>query len=203
MAKYGYARVSTTEQTVSGQVADLTSKGCAHVFTDTVSGATMDRPGLDGLLTILKAGDEVLVTRLDRLGRSLSELICLVAEIERIGANLRSLTESIDTATPTGRMIFHVFGALAEFERHLIRERTMKGLEAARAKGRVSGRPKAISPAMLDRAKRWMDNGTMTNVEIAGALNVSLSTWRRARAKLTQGGDDDANKTRKKGRKKQ
>src|SRR3954466_11684681 len=138
----GYARVSTNDQTLDLQQDALTKAGCEKIFTDTVSGATTERKGLDQALTKLRAGDTLTVWRLDRLGRSLPHLITTITSLEKQGIGFKSLTENIDTTTSGGKLIFHIFGALAEFERNLIRERTLAGLEAARARGRTGGKPK-------------------------------------------------------------
>jgi len=142
--RVGYARVSTLEQNLDLQVDALEKEGCEKIIRDTASGATVARPGLERLMDILRPGDVLVVWRLDRLGRTLKHLIELVAELAGAGIGFASLTESIDTSTPAGRLIFHIFGALAEFERNVIRERTMAGLAAARARGRMGGRPKAL-----------------------------------------------------------
>src|ERR1700736_1608001 len=139
----GYARVSTADQNLDLQRDALKKAGSKRVFSDQMSGARADRPGLAEALSHARQGDALVVWRLDRLGRSLPNLIEVVAELERRGVGFKSLTESIDTTTTGGKLIFHIFGALAEFERNLIRERTNAGLAAARARGRVGGRPKA------------------------------------------------------------
>jgi len=145
----GYARVSTHEQDLSLQLDDLKRAGCEKIFEDKVSGAKTDRPGLQEALEYVREGDTLLVWRLDRLGRSLIHLIETVSQLEERGIGFRSLQESIDTTSSGGRLVFQIFGALAEFERNLIRERTLAGLSAARARGRTGGRPKA-----LDATKR-------------------------------------------------
>src|ERR671938_239242 len=137
----GYARISTDEQTLHLQRDALDKAGCERTFTDTISGATAERPGLSQALTFARPGDTLVVWRLDRLGRSLRQLIETVTDLEKRGIGFRSLTESIDTTSPGGRLVFHLFGALAEFERDLIRERTRAGLTAARARGRKGGHP--------------------------------------------------------------
>src|SRR5947209_2225072 len=152
----GYARISTGEQTLDLQLDALQAAGCGKVFTDTASGAKTERPGLTDALSHLRAGDVLVVWRLDRLGRSLRDLIDRLLDLDQRGVGFKSLTESIDTTTPGGKLIFHLFGALAEFERDLIRERTNAGLAAARARGRLGGRPpvKAFrNPAALAMAK--------------------------------------------------
>src|SRR5437868_10492177 len=152
----GYARVSTGEQTLDLQLDALKGAGCERHCTDTASGATAERPGLRKALEQLRAGDTLVVWRLDRLGRSLRHLIDRLLDLDQRGIGFKSLTESIDTTTPGGKLIFHIFGALAEFERDLIRERTNAGLAAARARGRLGGRPpvKAFrNPAALAMAQ--------------------------------------------------
>src|SRR5689334_11715700 len=132
----GYSRISTTDQTLNLQLDALKQAGCGKVFTDTISGAKAERPGLGEALEYVRAGDTLVVWRLDRLGRSLKDLIATITGLHEQGIGFKSLTESIDTTTPGGKLVFHVFGALAEFERDLIRERTQAGLMAARARGR-------------------------------------------------------------------
>ena len=141
----GYARVSTTEQTLALQNDALTNAGCSRIFTDTASGATTTRPGLMQAMTFAREGDVLVVWRLDRLGRSLKHLIDTITTLNQQGIGFKSLTEQIDTTTSGGKLIFHIFGALAEFERDIIRDRTRAGLQAARARGRIGGRPKATS----------------------------------------------------------
>src|SRR5215211_3297359 len=153
----GYARVSTDEQTLNLQLDALAAAGCDRLCTDTASGAKADRPGLREALDHLRAGDTLVVWRLDRLGRSLRHLIETVTTLAQRGVGFKSLTESIDTTSPGGKLIFHIFGALAEFERDLIRERTRAGLTAARARGRKGGHPRVKSltdPKQLAVAKR-------------------------------------------------
>lgn len=136
----GYARVSTHDQNEDLQVDALTKAGCERIFTDRISGAIVDRPGLNDALDYIRPDDTLVVWRLDRLGRSLKDLIEIVGKLDSQGIGFTSLQESIDTNTSGGRLVFHIFGALAEFERNLIRERTKAGLAAARARGRVGGR---------------------------------------------------------------
>src|SRR5215470_4200690 len=137
----GYARVSTQDQTLDLQTDALTRAGCEKLFTDTTSGATSGRPGLQEALNHLRAGDTLVVWRLDRLGRTLKHLIATVSDLSDHGIGFKSLQENMDTMTSGGKLIFHIFGALAEFEREVIRERTNAGLQAARARGRFGGRP--------------------------------------------------------------
>src|ERR1700709_204273 len=140
----GYARVSTFEQILDLQRDALTAVKCDRIFTDTMSGSRSDRPGLEQALDYLREGDVLVVWRLDRLGRSLKYRIELITALNERGIGFRSLTEQIDTTTSGGKLIFHVFGALAEFERDIIRERTQAGLQAARARGRHGGRPRRL-----------------------------------------------------------
>jgi DNA invertase Pin-like site-specific DNA recombinase len=140
----GYSRVSTHEQTLNLQQDALEKAGCTKIFTDTASGAKTERKGLEQALTYVRKGDTLVVWRLDRLGRSLPHLITTLTGLEEQGIGFKSLTENIDTTTSGGKLIFHIFGALAEFERNLIRERTQAGLVAARARGKKGGRPKVL-----------------------------------------------------------
>src|SRR4051794_38726481 len=149
----GYARVSTGDQTLDLQTDALNAAGCDRVFTDILSGVKAERPGLAEAIDYVRAGDTLVVWRLDRLGRSLPHLIETVTQLETKGIGFRSLTEQIDTTTPGGKLIFHIFGSLAEFERDLIRERTHAGLASARARGRVGGRPKKLTEKQLALAK--------------------------------------------------
>ena len=143
----GYARVSTDEQSPDLQFDALNRAGCHRIFTDSASGATMSRPALDEAIRALRPGDTLVTWKLDRLGRSLSHLISIVTQLESRGIVFRSLSESIDTQTASGRLLFHVMGALAEFERALISERTRAGMAAARARGRSIGRPPKLRRA--------------------------------------------------------
>src|SRR5918911_515078 len=141
----GYARVSTDDQNLNLQRDALQQVGCEQIFTDKVTGTKATRPGLTDALSHLRNGDTLVVWRLDRLGRSLRHLIDTVTELQERGIGFKSLTESIDTTTSGGKLVFHIFGALAEFEREIIRERTKAGLTAARARGKNGGRPKALT----------------------------------------------------------
>lgn len=140
----GYARVSTDDQNLDLQMDALRLAHCEHVFEDKLSGSKAQRPGLQKALDYARSGDTIVVWRLDRLSRSLKDLIEMVSFLEERGVGLKSLHESIDTSSSSGKLIFHIFGALAEFERNLIRERTHAGLKAARARGRLGGRPQAL-----------------------------------------------------------
>lgn len=172
MALIGYARVSTAEQDTALQTDALHKAGCERVFEDTASGAKADRPGLADALAYLRDGDVLVVWRLDRLGRSLPHLIETVGKLEARGVGFRSLTESIDTTTPGGRLIFHVFGALGQFERDLIRERTKAGLTAAATRGRKGGRKPVVTADKLQRAREFIVNGLNVR-EAAARLKVS------------------------------
>ncbi len=178
MSKYklGYARVSTLDQDPALQLDALTAAGCDRIFVDKASGKLASRPALDDLLEQLRPGDTVVVWRLDRLGRSLRHLLETVADFERRGVSFISLTENIDTSTPGGRLVFHLFGALAEFERDLIQERTAAGLAAARARGRVGGRPTVWTPDKIKAAGAMQATGTHDVTSIARALGVSRAS---------------------------
>ena len=172
MALIGYARVSTAEQGTALQTDALSKAGCERVFEDTASGAKSVRPGLAAALAYLRGGDVLAVWRLDRLGRSMPHLIETIAALETRGVGFRSLTENIDTTTPGGRLIFHVFGALGQFERDLIRERTKAGLTAAAARGRKGGRKPVVTADKLQRAREHIGNGLNVR-EAATRLKVS------------------------------
>ncbi|PUA41271.1 transposon DNA-invertase [Pseudomonas protegens] len=174
----GYARVSTDDQLLDLQRDALATAGCERVFEDTASGAKAERIGLTALLATLRLrrGDTVVIWRLDRLGRSLKDLIRLVEQLDAAGVGLRSLQESIDTASIGGRLVFHLFGALAEFERNLIRERTQAGLSAARARGRKGGRKKRLDPAKQELALRLYHERQHTVAEICRMMGIGRST---------------------------
>lgn len=172
MALIGYARISTAGQDTALQTDTLRKAGCARVFEDIASGAKADRPGLDDALSYLRDGDVLAVWRLDRLGRSMQHLIETVSALESRGVGFRSLTENIDTTTPGGRLIFHIFGALGQFERDLILERTKAGLTAAAARGRKGGRKPVVTADKLQRAKEHLANGLNVR-EAAARLKVS------------------------------
>ncbi len=177
----GYARISTGEQTLALQQDALQAAGCERVFTDVSSGAKDERPGLASALSHLRAGDVLVVWRLDRLGRTLRSLIDLLNQLAQREVGFKSLTEQIDTTTSGGKLIFHVFGALAEFERDLIRERTQAGLRAARARGRQGGRPKKLATEKdVARARALYASQTMTVAEICTSLGISRATFYRA-----------------------
>jgi DNA invertase Pin-like site-specific DNA recombinase len=182
----GYARVSTHEQTLHLQQDALKKAACSKIFTDTASGAKAERIGLEEALNYVRAGDTLVVWRLDRLGRSLSHLIATMTALEERGIGFKSLTENIDTTTSGGKLIFHIFGALAEFERNLIRERTQAGLTAARARGKRGGRPKVLTGKKLSIAQDLYEKRHPI-AEICRTLKVSKATLYRA---LTTGESD-------------
>ena len=175
----GYARVSTDDQTLDLQLDAFRGAGCDQIFRDTLSGAKAERPGLREALDHLRAGDTLVVWRLDRLGRSLRHLIDTMTTLEQRGVGFRSLTEAIDTTTSGGKLIFHIFGAWAEFERDLIRERTQAGLVAARSRGRTGGRPKVKAfqdPRKLAAARRLDGEGKTSVATICATFGISKST---------------------------
>jgi len=172
----GYARVSTVDQDAALQADALGAAGCGRVFSDCASGALAERPQLERCLDHVRRGDTLVVWRLDRLGRSLRHLLQTTSGLEARGVGFRSLTESIDTTTPGGRLVFHLFGALAEFEGDLIRERTQAGLAAARARGRRGGRPLVMTASKLAVAREMYASGDHTIAEIAQTVGVGRAT---------------------------
>jgi len=174
--KIGYARVSTLEQNPDLQRDALERAGCDKVIVDQVSGTVAARPGLDKIKELLRPGDTLVVWRLDRLGRSLQDLIRWAGYLEDNGVALQSLKETIDTATSTGKLTFHLFGALAEFERNLIRERTQAGLAAARARGRLGGRPKALDADERQLAVQLYHEKKLTVAKICAMMGISKPT---------------------------
>lgn len=178
----GYARVSTHEQTLALQQDALKQAGCARVFTDTISGArwtAQERVGLTAALEFMRPGDTLVVWKLDRLGRSLKHLIETVTAVQTRGIGFQSLTEQIDTTSSGGKLIFHVFGALAEFERDLIQERTQAGLQAARARGRHGGRPPALDEKQLKLLHTLYTDQSNSVADILQILHISKSTLYR------------------------
>lgn len=172
----GYARVSTDDQKLHLQRDALEKIGCEKIFDDQMSGSKSDRPGLKEALNFARAGDTLVVWRLDRLSRSLKDLIDMVAKLDEMDVGLKSLTESIDTTSNSGKLIFHIFGALAEFERNLIRERTNAGLAAARARGRKGGRPKALSEDKRELAVRLYKEKKHTIDQICEMMSITKPT---------------------------
>lgn len=172
----GYARVSTQDQKPQLQIDALKGAGCERIFDEKASGAQSERPMLKEALAFLREGDTLVVWKLDRLARSLRQLIDTIETLEARRIGLRSLTENIDTTTSGGRLVFHIFGALAEFERSIIRERTVAGLASARARGRLGGRPRAMTPEDVAIAKTLLANREISVKEIARRQGVSVST---------------------------
>ena len=192
MTSIGYARVSTQDQDPALQLDALRAAGCAKTFEDRASGARTDRPGLRQALDYARDGDVLVVWKLDRLGRSLPHLLETVAGLERRGVGFRSLTEAIDTTTPGGRLVFHLFGALGEFERDLIRERTRAGLAAAAARGRKGGRKAVVTAEKLARARTIIAKG-LTVREAAMRVKVGKTALYEAlRAASARAGDAPA-----------
>ncbi|WP_244439940.1 recombinase family protein [Nitratireductor aquibiodomus] len=180
--KIGYARVSTDEQNLSLQLHALEKVPCDIILTDKASGADASRKGLRRALRRIKAGDILVVWKLDRLGRSLMDLVKIVEHLNQKRAGLRILTgqgSMIDTTHSEGRLMFSLFAALAEFERELIRERTIAGMKAARRRGVHIGRPRKLSPAQLHTARRWIERRAKTYKQAADSLDVSVTTLRR------------------------
>jgi len=172
----GYARVSTQDQHLDLQEDALREAGCTKIIVDRVSGTVPERPGLAKLKKILRADDTLVVWRLDRLGRSLKDLIAWVAWLEQEGIGLRSLHEALDTTTPSGKLTFHIFGALAEFERQLIQERTQAGLRVARARGRFGGRPKALQADKRQLAVQLYQEKKVAVKQICELMGISKPT---------------------------
>jgi DNA invertase Pin-like site-specific DNA recombinase len=179
MMLVGYARVSTQEQDLALQLDALQTAGCSRVFEEKASGAQRERPALKAALAYMRQGDTLVVWKLDRLARSLKQLIETVEEFATRDVGLRSLTEAIDTTTAGGKLVFHIFAALAEFERGVIRERTLAGLQAARARGRKGGRPPALKAKDLAAAKAMLKDPEITVLEVARRLGVAASTLYR------------------------
>jgi|SRR5699024_2430349 len=186
---YGYARVSTTEQSPDAQVDALRAAGAARVYTDYGSGASMRRPELQHLLGEVDAGDVLAVWRIDRLGRSAADLVRTVTELGEQGIEFRSLTEGIDTTTAGGEMVFTIFAAVAQMERRLIQERTHAGLAAARARGRVGGRPRALTDEQAQESRRMRGEGRSLS-QIARIFGVSRTTVRRYLTDPMKEGDE-------------
>jgi DNA invertase Pin-like site-specific DNA recombinase len=172
----GYARVSTDDQNLDLQRDALAQAGCLRVYEDKDSAAKAERPGLLLTLEVLREGDTLVIWRLDRLGRSLKDLMALVEKLDGRGVGLRSLQEGIDTGSSGGKLLFHLFGALAEFERNLLRERTRAGLSAARARGRLGGRPKALDPAKRELAVKLYNDRQHSIAEICQIMGISKPT---------------------------
>jgi len=176
----GYARVSTQDQNPQLQLDALNGTGCEQVFHETATGTLRERPELTACLRSLRKGDTLVVWKLDRLARSLKDLVEIIHDLNQRGVGFRSLTEAIDTTSSGGRLVFHIFGALAEFEHTLIRERTIAGLAAARARGRKGGRKPALSPADVRKAAAMLGDADITKAEIARHFGVSRVTLNAA-----------------------
>ncbi len=172
----GYARISTADQTLDLQLDALTKAGCEKIYKDTASGSKTEREGLGQALEHLRTGDTLVVWRLDRLGRTLKQLIELINDFNARPIVFKSLQENIDTTTSGGKLVFHIFGALAEFERDIIRERTNAGLQAARARGRLGGRPKALNPKQIALATSLYESQEHSIQDICTILGVSRGT---------------------------
>ena len=175
----GYARVSTSDQTLNLQQDALEKIGCTKIFTDVISGSTTERQGLDEALAFVREGDTLVVWRLDRLGRSLKHLIETITNLNNRKIGFKSIQENIDTTTSGGKLIFHIFGALAEFERDIILERTNAGLQAARARGRLGGRPKALTDKKRSMAQALYSEKSNSIADIYKTLNISRATLYR------------------------
>jgi DNA invertase Pin-like site-specific DNA recombinase len=176
----GYARCSNDDQNLDLQLDALRAAGCEFVFEEYASGARQDRPQLAEMLKYIRKGDQVVVWKLDRLGRTMRQLVTLVADFRERGIDFRSLTDGIDTSTPVGRFTFHILGALAEMERDLIRERTLAGLKSARARGRNGGRKPKLTPKQIEQAKRWLADPAASVEEVARRYGVNRATIYRA-----------------------
>src|SRR5919199_242133 len=175
----GYARVSTQDQTLHLQQDALEQAGCTKIFTDTASGSQADRVGLQEAMQYVRPGDTLVVWRLDRLGRSLTHLITTISALQERQIGFRSITENIDTTTSGGKLIFHIFGALAEFERDIIRERTKAGLLAARVRGRRGGRPETLRGNKVAMAQALYNDKHYSIAEICKTLTISRATLYR------------------------
>ncbi len=179
----GYARVSTQEQNPEFQVDALESAGCEQIFQEKFTGTQRERPELSQCLRTLRKGDTLVVWKLDRLARSLKDLVEIVQDLNDREVGFKSLTESIDTTSPGGRLVFHIFGALSEFEHSLIKERTHAGLEAARARGRKGGRPPLLSEKDSRKAEAMLADPEITKTEVAAHFGVSRPTLNAALAR--------------------
>jgi DNA invertase Pin-like site-specific DNA recombinase len=188
-ALIGYARVSTRDQLLDRQVKALEAAGCIRIFADKKSGKNAEREELRKALDYLRPGDTLVVSSLDRLGRSLQDLIAIVSGLRKGGTEFRSLKEAIDTTTPGGRLVFHVFAALAEFIRELIVEGTLEGLDAARARGQRLGRPPAMTPEQVGYARALLTQPDASIASIARLLGVSRSTLYKYVPDLKEGSD--------------
>jgi DNA invertase Pin-like site-specific DNA recombinase len=182
----GYARISTYDQSLSPQKDALQKAGCEKIFTDAVSGTKAERKGLQEAFSHLREGDTLVVWRLDRLGRSLRHLIDTITALAERGVGFKSLQENIDTTTSGGKLVFHIFGALAEFEREIIKERTQAGLASARSRGKVGGRPKALTAKEVQMLRNMASDKSLTVSDICNTLGIGRTTFYRY-VKATQG----------------
>lgn len=178
MMQVGYARVSTKDQDLSLQYEALNTLGCDKIYEDKISGTKASRKGLNLALEVLREGDSLVVWKLDRLGRSVKDLVTMVGELEHRGIHFKSLTDNIDTSTPAGRFFFHVMASLAQMERELMVERTRAGLEAARKRGRVGGRKRSMTDSKIKSARRLLADGIPPK-DVAHDLGVSVPTLYR------------------------
>jgi len=174
----GYARVSTSDQNLNLQKDALLKIGCEKIYEDEISGTIKSRPGLDKTLEMLRTGDTLVVWKLDRLGRSVKNLISLISDLNSKDIHFKSITDSIDTSTPSGRFFFHVMASLSEMERELIVERTKAGLEAAKKLGRVGGRKRKMTPSKVSSAKKLLASGVVPK-DVAQNLGISIATLYR------------------------
>lgn len=180
----GYARVSTQDQSLDAQLDSLRDAKCEQIFEEKVTGKKKDRPELNLCLRTLRAGDVLVVWKLDRLARSLKDLVEIISQLEERSVGFKSLTEAIDTTSAGGKLIFHIFGALAEFEHSLIRERTIAGLSAARARGRKGGRKPALSHQDVKKAAAMLRDPLITKTEVAQHFKVSRLTLNKSLARF-------------------
>lgn len=188
--RIGYVRISTDDQNLDVQRDALLWSGCSTIYEETRSGKSTDRPELEQCRKALRGGDTLVVWRLDRLGRSLPDLVRIVAELERRGIGFESLSEKIETDSAAGKLVFHVFAALAEFERNLIRERTHAGLAAARARGRAGGRKPKLDADQVREIKRLMTDPSISVSQIAARYKVSRTTIYKVAPAQTQNNQD-------------
>jgi len=194
----GYARVSKMDdQTTAAQIDKLKEAGCEKIFEETASGGRWDRPELQRILDHLRNGDTLVVWKLDRLSRSLKDLLAILEKIEKVGAGFRSLTEAIDTTTPSGRAMMQMIGSFAEFERAMVRERTSAGLQAARRQGRIGGRKPKITPTQKQEIVEAITTGRKTEADMARLFKVHRSTVCRLVAQDREGKKDDKNSDHK------
>ena len=182
----GYARVSTQDQNAELQVDALEKSGCKQIFQEKITGKLRERPELSQCLRTLRAGDTLVVWKLDRLARSLKDLVEIVQDLNDREISFKSLTEAIDTTSSGGRLVFHIFGALAEFEHSLIRERTIAGLQAAKARGRKGGRKPSMSDSDIRKAAAMVSDPNITKKEVAERFRVSRTTLNASLQRYTQ-----------------